>query len=123
MDARLKFIGLIDNEGKRHGVRLMAGLNIVTGRSSTGKSALIEIFDYCMGADVETIPKGVITDRAKVYFLLMIVNESQWVLGHSQTEKGAYYLQLDNKLEDESGITLEYFNEGNLIRKKEYRRQ
>lgn len=123
METRIKFIGLIDKDGQRHGVPLHEGLNIVTGRSSTGKSALIEIFDYCMGADVETIPKGVITDKAKVYFLLMVVDGNQWVVGHSQTEKGAFYIQLDDKLEDEKGITLEYFNEGNLIRKKEFRRQ
>lgn len=123
METRIKYIGLLDKEGNRHGVSLHEGLNIVTGRSSTGKSALIEIFDYCMGADVETIPKGVITDRAGVYFLLMVINGNQWVLGHSQTEKGAYYIQLDDQLEDEKGITLSYFNEGNLIRKAEYRKQ
>ena len=58
METLIKYIGLLDKDGKRHGVNLHAGLNIVTGRSSTGKSALIEIFDYCMGANVETIPKG-----------------------------------------------------------------
>lgn len=123
METRINYIGLLDKEGNRHGVSLHEGLNIVTGRSSTGKSALIEIFDYCMGADVETIPKGVITDQASVYFLLMVINGSQWVLGHSQTEKGAYYLQLDDQLEDEKGISLSYFNEGNLIRKSDYRKQ
>ena len=123
METIIKFIGLLDKEGKCHGVPLHKGLNIVTGRSSTGKSALIEIFDYCMGADVETIPKGVITERAKVYFLLITINGNQWVIGHSQTEKGAYYIQLDDKLKDEKSITLEYFNEGNLIRKKEFRKE
>ena len=59
METRIKYLGLIDKDGKRHGVSLHEGLNVVTGRSSTGKSALIEIFDYCMGADVDTIPKGV----------------------------------------------------------------
>ena len=123
METRIKYIGLIDKDGMRHGVNLHEGLNIVTGRSSTGKSALIEIFDYCMGADVETIPIGVITERAKVYFMLILINGSQWVIGHSQTEKGAYYIQLDDKLEDEKGITLEYFNEGNLLRRREFRRE
>ena len=123
METRIKYLGLIDKDGKRHGVSLHEGLNVVTGRSSTGKSALIEIFDYCMGADVDTIPKGVITDRAKVYFILMVINGNQWVIGHSQTEKSAYYIQLDDKLEDEKGITLEYFNEGNLIRKREFRKE
>lgn len=123
METLIKYIGLIDKVGKMHGVRLHAGLNIVTGRSSTGKSALIEIFDYCMGAYVETIPKGVITENSKVYFVFIVINGSQWVLGHSQTEKGAYYIQPDDSLEDEKGITLDYFNEGNLLRKKEYRAQ
>ena len=123
METRIKYIGLIDKDGIRHGVTLHEGLNIVTGRSSTGKSALIEIFDYCMGADVETIPVGVITERAKVYFMLILINGSQWVIGHSQTEKGAYYIQLDDKLENEKGITLEYFNEGNLLRRREFRRE
>lgn len=123
METRIKYIGLIDKDGQQHGVKLKEGLNVITGRSSTGKSALIEIFDYCMGADVETIPKGVITDNAKLYFLLIVINGSQWVLGHSQTEKGAYYLQLDDKLEDEKGITLSYFNESNLMRRGDYRKQ
>lgn len=123
METRIKYIGLIDKDGMRHGVNLHEGLNIVTGRSSTGKSALIEIFDYCMGADVETIPIGVITERAKVYFMLILINGSQWVIGHSQTEKGAYYIQLDDKLEDEKGITLGYFNEGNILRRREFRRE
>lgn len=123
METRIRYIGLIDKDGNQHGVALQEGLNIVTGRSSTGKSALIEIFDYCMGADVETIPKGVITDNAKLYFVLMMINGQQWVLGHSQTDKGAYYLQLDDQLRDEKGITLEYFNESNLLRKADYRKQ
>ncbi len=123
METLIKYIGLLDKDGKRHGVNLHAGLNIVTGRSSTGKSALIEIFDYCMGANVETIPKGVITDNAKIYFVLMLINGTQWVLGHSQTEKGAYYIQLDDRIESEKDITLEYFNEGNLLRKREFREQ
>ena len=123
METRIKYIGLLDKDGKRHGVSLHEGLNIVTGRSSTGKSAIIEIFDYCMGADVDTIPKGVITDEAKVYFILIVINGNQWIIGHSQTEKGAYYIQLEDKLEDEKGITLEYFNERNLMRKKEFRKK
>ena len=42
-------MGVIDNNDKKHPVYFKSGLNIVTGASSTGKSALIEIFDYCLG--------------------------------------------------------------------------
>lgn len=54
-------IGVIDHASKKHSVNFKKGLNVVTGKSSTGKSALIEIFDYCFGSSENTIPKGVIT--------------------------------------------------------------
>lgn len=48
-------MGVIDNNDKKHPVYFKSGLNIVTGASSTGKSALIEIFDYCLGSSEDTI--------------------------------------------------------------------
>lgn len=39
------------------------GLNIITGRSSTGKSALSEIIEYCMGRSTFNVPEGVIRDK------------------------------------------------------------
>ena len=35
------------------------GLNIITGRSSTGKSALSDIVEYCMGRSDCNVPEGV----------------------------------------------------------------
>ncbi|MBU4317647.1 MAG: DUF3732 domain-containing protein [Proteobacteria bacterium] len=43
------------------------GLNIITGRSSTGKSALSEIVEYCMGRSTFNIPEGVIRDKVSWY--------------------------------------------------------
>ncbi|WP_440205619.1 hypothetical protein [Actinobacillus pleuropneumoniae] len=57
-------IGVVDKCGKIHKVELKEGLNIITGKSSTGKSALIEIFDYCFGSQFN-VPKGVITEIRK----------------------------------------------------------
>jgi hypothetical protein len=37
-----------------------ASLNIITGSSKTGKSALIEIIDYCLGSEECAVPEGVI---------------------------------------------------------------
>ena len=71
METLIKYLGLVDHNDTPHGVSFKEGLNIVTGRSSTGKSALIEIFDYCMGATSSTIPKGVITDNAAVFFMII----------------------------------------------------
>ncbi|WP_088744281.1 DUF3732 domain-containing protein [Cobetia sp. QF-1] len=73
-------IGAIDNQGIKHPVSFKAGLNVVTGKSSTGKSALIEIFDYCFGSDENTIPKGVITNSAVIYYVALAVNEQNMVI-------------------------------------------
>lgn len=43
------------------------GLNIITGSSSTGKSALSEIIEYCMGRSSFNIPEGTIRDKVAWY--------------------------------------------------------
>jgi hypothetical protein len=68
MKCFVKYIGVVDNENKLHYVLFLPGLNIITGKSSTGKSAIIEIFDYCLGSTEDTIPVGVITDRSELFF-------------------------------------------------------
>lgn len=68
MKCFVKYIGVVDNENKLHYVPFLPGLNIITGKSSTGKSAIMEIFDYCLGSTEDTIPVGVITDRSELYF-------------------------------------------------------
>lgn len=68
MKCYVKYIGVVDQENKLHYVPFLPGLNIITGKSSTGKSAIIEIFDYCLGSSDDTIPVGVITDRSKLFF-------------------------------------------------------
>lgn len=47
MKSYVKYIGLVDKNNKIHSVEFNR-LILITGKSSTGKSAMIEIFDYCM---------------------------------------------------------------------------
>ena len=42
-------------------------VNIITGRSLTGKSAIVEIIDYCLGRSTFLIPEGVIRDTVAWY--------------------------------------------------------
>ena len=42
-------------------------VNIITGRSLTGKSAIIDIIDYCLGRSTFAIPEGVIRDTVAWY--------------------------------------------------------
>ena len=48
----------------------VAGLNIITGRSSTGKSALSDIVEYCMGQSDFNIPEGPIRDKVAWYAVI-----------------------------------------------------
>ncbi|HDU4678544.1 TPA: DUF3732 domain-containing protein, partial [Klebsiella aerogenes] len=80
MNSLIHEMGVIDKLGNKHPVYFKEGLNIVTGKSSTGKSALIEIFDYCFGSDEYTVPKGVITDSAAVYYIFIKIDKQNIVM-------------------------------------------
>jgi DNA repair ATPase RecN len=52
--------------GERRSLPLEANrVNVITGSSMTGKSALIDIVDYCMGSDTCRVPQGVIRDSVE----------------------------------------------------------
>lgn len=108
MKTLIHEIGVIDKKRKKHPVHFKKGLNVVTGKSSTGKSALIEIFDYCFGSSENTIPKGVITDCADMYYVVMSVNEQNVVLARDpELTNKAFYRRVDaNNLDD---INRDYF--------------
>lgn len=71
MKCFLRYIGVVDTQENIHQVRLEPGLNVITGKSSTGKSAILEIFDYCLGSSEDTIPVGKITERAETFFIAL----------------------------------------------------
>jgi hypothetical protein len=52
-------------------------LNVVTGVSETGKSALIEIVDYCLGKDRHTVFQGPITDTIGWYGLRLVIADQR----------------------------------------------
>ncbi|MYC27369.1 MAG: DUF3732 domain-containing protein [Nitrospira sp. SB0662_bin_26] len=52
-------------------------LNIITGASKTGKTALIEIIDYCLGASECGIPEGIIREKVEWVGIRLQVTEGQ----------------------------------------------
>ncbi len=55
-------------------------LNVVTGASKTGKTALIEIIDYCLGASECSIPAGIIRDTVQWVGLRLQVADGHVVI-------------------------------------------
>lgn len=109
MKTLIHEIGVIDIQGNKHPVNFKKGLNVVTGKSSTGKSALIEIFDYCFGSGENTIPKGVITASAAIYYVALSVNEQDMVIARDpDIAKKAFFRRVESFNSDD--IVCDYFN-------------
>ena len=65
MSFIIKTIVIYSHTGEQRIIRFNeSGLNIITGKSKTGKSAIIDIIDYCLGSSKFNVAEGVI--RRKV---------------------------------------------------------
>lgn len=80
-----------------------SGLSVVTGWSKTGKSSLISIVDYCLGASTFDVPEGPIRQLVDWYGLRLRIGDQHVFVARrvpeagSQTS-GAAYLQIGSEL-------------------------
>lgn len=85
---KIKSIHLYSHDGQRRDLNFKVdGLNVITGRSSTGKSALSEIVEYCMGRSSFNVPEGVIRDKV-AWFAVIYQFEHEQVLVAKPTPPG-----------------------------------
>lgn len=122
MRSYIKYLGVIDKLDNCHYICLKEGLNIITGRSSTGKSAIIELFDYCTGNSENTIPEGVITDNAELYFVVIHVKETYLVIARTQNKKSteAFY-KIETEEIDVEHLGRDYFRQEYFVQLKSFR--
>ena len=85
---KINSIHIYSHDGQRRDLRFKVdGLNVITGRSSTGKSALSEIIEYCMGRSSFNVPEGVIRDKV-AWFAVIYQFEKEQVLVAKPTPPG-----------------------------------
>jgi hypothetical protein len=78
MNMQIKSIILYNKNGKIRQLPLKLGaVNIITGESNTGKSAIIPIIDYCLGRTNFEVPDGVIRETVAWYAVLYQVYNTQ----------------------------------------------
>lgn len=83
-------IHLYNAKGEMRTVHFKLGqVNIITGRSDTGKSALISIIEYCMSRSECNIPHGVIRDSVAWYAVLYQYKSTQIFIAKSAPKVGA----------------------------------
>ena len=101
-------------EGQKRDVSFNKGLNIVTGDSKTGKSALIEIVEYCLFSSRSSIPKGKITNFVDLFVVIFQINEIYIVVGRysfqSINKITEAYLNVEMDYDNIKNIQLNYFN-------------
>lgn len=120
MKSYIKAIIIFDKNGERRIVPLKEGVNIVTGESKTGKSALVEIIDYCLCSTRCTVPKGKITDFSYLYTLVMYINENTYIIArHNWEDGGKMYFSKEKADFEPTLLSLSYFEGKTLMSCKE----
>ncbi|EEZ41593.1 DUF3732 domain-containing protein [Photobacterium damselae] len=95
MKAFLRNIILIGHDGTVKDLGFERGLNIITGDSKTGKSALIEIVDYCLFSKRSTIPVGIVTDFTDIFCCVFEHNNKKIVIGRSNRQPTKCYFAVE----------------------------
>lgn len=120
MRSYIKAIIIFDKDGNRKIVPFKEGVNIITGESKTGKSALVEIIDYCLCSSRCTVPKGKITDFAYLYVMPMLIDKKIYILARSNWQNGGKMFFIEENIDfSVETITLDYFNNRNQFLVKE----
>ena len=90
MKMQIQSLAIYNRRGKRRVVKFELGsLNIITGKSLTGKSALISIVDYCLGRSDYIVRGAVITDNVVWYVLHGVLPSGEVIIGRPAPQGAA----------------------------------
>lgn len=86
---KIRSIHIYSHDGQRRDLKFKVdGLNVITGRSSTGKSALAEIIEYCMGRSSFNVPEGVIRDKVAWFAVIFQFAKEQVLVAKPTPPRG-----------------------------------
>lgn len=88
----------------RHLPFALGQVNIITGRSKSGKSVVGDIIDYCLGGDACNIADGVVRDNVAWYGLLLQFEHERVFVARKNPDKGQQttgvcYIDIGEKIE------------------------
>lgn len=85
---QIKKIILYNNDGRTRELEFEIGkVNIITGESKTGKTAIIDIVNYCLGSDECKISDGVIRDTVEWFAVLYQLETEQLFVARQNPNK------------------------------------
>ncbi|MCS6211095.1 DUF3732 domain-containing protein [Shewanella baltica] len=90
MTMQIRTISLYGKNGERRDVDFELGaVNIITGASKRGKTSLIDIVEYCLGASECTVKEGYIRQTVDWYSILLQFTDSQLFIARAAPLPGA----------------------------------
>jgi acetolactate synthase regulatory subunit len=111
---QLLAISVYSEAGDRRDVRLVPGeLNVVTGVSSSGKSALLDIVEYGLGRDTLVTPVGPISQTVAWYGLLLEHGATRVFVGRPAPHEGRQGTQ--RAMIEVGGAELDLPDSGQLV--------
>ena len=120
MKSYIKAIIIFNENDEKRLVPLKQGVNIITGESKTGKSALVEIIDYCMCSTRCTIPKGKITEFSYLYALVMAIGDNTYIIArYSWDNGGKMYFSKEERDFNYKALSLGYFSKKHTLPHKD----
>lgn len=111
MKPFLKNIILIGNDKEKRVLEFNQGLNIITGDSKTGKSAIIEIVDFCLFSKRSTIPVGVVKNFTEIFCSVFEFEKKLLIIARlkSNPNKCYFCVEYDDSFDICSSLNNDYF--------------
>lgn len=104
---RIGEILVYSHDGQRRQIGFApSGLNIITGESKSGKSAIIHILDYCLGSKNCHVPLGIIREKVDWYAIRLILDDGELFVARKNpdsSKKTSYEIFLDTQPEASPG--------------------
>lgn len=103
----IRTIAVWNAAGEVRRIDFHEGLNVLTGASQTGKSTLVDIISFCLGAREFRVPAGPIADSVAFYGLMIDVGDTRAFLGRpalSAGQKTSTQAQLELGIRDLPGF-------------------
>lgn len=126
MDCFIKQVIIFSKEGEKRFVSLERGLNVITGNSKTGKSALIEIVDYCLCSKTSNIPRGKISEFAHLFATIFEFPTKFLIVGRKNYFEGGnrnIYVSVETDRDKVDQIDLDYFLQSVSLKLEEAKTQ
>lgn len=105
MSMQIKSIYLYHRDGRIRTLNFKLGeVNVITGKSSAGKSAITEIIEYCLGRSEFRVPSGRIRDSVACYAVKYQIGKSEVFIakfppGPGESQHSEAYFQIASHIE------------------------